>query len=208
MRQHAVVQAHAARQKPLRLGIVHALDQAYELRHDVEVIPGWTETILDDQPARWKEDKVDIGGALRFRWGGQHREDRRIRMVLQNRTYRRKLPQGVFVGRVVAVPSDHVERRVIQLRDVEFPAPFHSDAARDAVTVLIGSDRRQEVAPVRETIRADRPALGTGELCAVILADITASRSVEDKHLELDATRNNRDLSRADVDDTHFSEET
>ena len=46
VRQHAIVQADAAGEEAVRLGVIAAIDQAHELRHDVEVIPGRAEAVL------------------------------------------------------------------------------------------------------------------------------------------------------------------
>src|SRR6185436_12643680 len=61
MGQHAIVQRDAARQKPLRLGIIDAVDQAHELRHQIAMVPGWPERILSHLPAFGKDDEIDIG---------------------------------------------------------------------------------------------------------------------------------------------------
>ena len=117
--------------------------------------------------------EVDIGGALLAGRRRQHREDRRIGMVEQDRADRRKRRQIVFVGRVVAVPGDDVERRVAELGDVEPAAPFHDQPA-GRLLVLEPGDRRLEVARIGQAVGADRAAIGQGELGAVILADIAA----------------------------------
>ena len=46
VRQHHVVQADAAGREALRLGVVDAVDQPHELRHDVHVIPGRPEGVF------------------------------------------------------------------------------------------------------------------------------------------------------------------
>src|SRR6266478_8709224 len=45
VRQHAIVQRDAARHETLRLGVVNAVDQAHEFRHQVAVVPGWPEGV-------------------------------------------------------------------------------------------------------------------------------------------------------------------
>src|SRR5215472_4809662 len=54
VRQHLVVQAHAARHEALGLGVVDAVNQPHEFRHDVAVVPGRPEGILGDLPAGGK----------------------------------------------------------------------------------------------------------------------------------------------------------
>jgi hypothetical protein len=64
VRQHHVVQAHAARHEAFFLGVVLAVDQAHEFAHDVAVIPGRAEGVFGHQPARREDDEIDIGGPL------------------------------------------------------------------------------------------------------------------------------------------------
>ena len=72
MRQHAIVQRHAAGQEALRLGLVLAVDEPHELAHDIHVIPGRPESMLGNGPALGKDHEVDVGGAFLARWRGQH----------------------------------------------------------------------------------------------------------------------------------------
>ena len=60
---HAVVQACAARYKPLRLGVVLPEDQAHEFVHHVAMKPGRPEGMFGYQPARRKDREVHVGGA-------------------------------------------------------------------------------------------------------------------------------------------------
>ena len=177
MRQHGVVQRHAARHEALRLGVVLAIDQPHELAHDVHVVPGRPERILRHQPAIREDHEVDIGGARRLGGRGQHGEDRGVGMVEQDRPDRGEAAQIVFVGRVVAVPGDDIERRVIDLASPRAAAPFHEHPG-GRVAVLVGGDRRQEIARVGEAVRADGAALGQRERAAIILAEIAARRAV------------------------------
>jgi phasin family protein len=51
-------------------------------------------------------------------------------MVVQNRSHRRVAPQVVLVGRVVAMPSHDIERRMLQIRDPQRAAPLHIHLGR------------------------------------------------------------------------------
>src|SRR3712207_7264956 len=59
-----------------------------------------------------------------------------------------------LVGVVVAVPGDHVERRVLELGGPQAPAPLH-EHPRGRVLVLVGRDGRQEVALVGHAVRSE-----------------------------------------------------
>src|SRR5215468_9279880 len=49
--QHAIVERDAAGHEALRFGVVDAVDEAHELRHQVAVIPGWPQGIFRHLPA-------------------------------------------------------------------------------------------------------------------------------------------------------------
>ena len=204
VRQHRVMQRDPARHEAAAgLGVVDAVDQPHELAHDVHVVPGRTEGVLGHHPAIGKDHEVNVGGAWRLGRRGQHGEDRRVGVVEQNRADRREAAEVVLVGRVVAVPGDHVERRVGDLRHPQRTAPLHGQL-RGCVAILVGRDRGQEVARVGQAVGADRPALGQGQGTAIVLAQITPDRTVRQLGAELDAARDHRDLAGLDVDDAEL----
>ena len=127
-------------------------------------------------------------------------------MVEQDRADRRKRRKIIFVGRIVAVPGDHVERRMAELGHMELAAPFDDQPAR-RLLVLEPGDRRLEVARIGQAVGADRPAIGQRELGAVVLADIAARRSVDQLDLEHQAARQDADLARLDLDHAHLGDE-
>ncbi len=174
--------------KPFFLGVVLAVDQTHELAHDVAVIPRRPEGVFRHQPARREDDEIDVGCAFLATRRGQHGEDRRIGMVEQDRTDGRKRRQIIFVGRVVAVPRNNVERRMAKFGDMELAAPFDDQPAR-RLLLLEPCDRRLEVARIGKAVRADRSAVGHGELGAVILADVAPRRLVDQFDLEHQAAR-------------------
>ncbi|MPL83872.1 hypothetical protein SDC9_29831 [bioreactor metagenome] len=206
VRQHAVVQAHAARDEALRLGIIDAIDVAHQLGHDVLVIPRRAEAVLGHHPALAEQHEIDVGGAFLTRGRGQHGEDRRIGMVEQDRTHRAVGAQIVFVGAVIAVPGDDVERAVIDPGLVEAAAPL-DDHARTRLAVLEGGDGAFEVARVGEAVRADRAAAGQVELLAVILAHEAAGGAVQ--HLDPidEAARQDGDFLGLEVDHAELGAE-
>src|SRR5882724_9812979 len=106
----------------------------------------------------------------------------------------------VFVGSVIAVPSDDVERRVPDVRGPQRPSPFHVKSGR-RVLILVRGDRRQEIALIGETIGSDRPALREGERSAVVLAHVAASRPARELDPDLHPARNDRDLAGLYFDD-------
>jgi hypothetical protein len=108
-------------------------------------------------------------------------------------------PQIVLVWRVIAVPRDDVERRVIEHRRPHHAAPLH-EQPRLVVGVFERRDWREEVARVRQAVGADRAAIGQRERAAVVLAEIPAGGTVAELDADLDAARNHRDLAGLDLD--------
>ena len=87
MRQHAIMQTDTAWEEPVGLRVIAAVDQAHELRHDVQVIPRRPEGFLRHHPALWENHEVDVRGSLLSRRGCHDREDGWIRVVKQNRSH-------------------------------------------------------------------------------------------------------------------------
>src|SRR3546814_3094724 len=66
----------------------------------------------------------------RFPYTTLFRSDRGIGMVEAHRVHRAEALEVVLVGRVIAVPGDHVERRLAEFADMEAAAPLHRQARR------------------------------------------------------------------------------
>src|SRR5690606_39403403 len=60
VRQHGIVQAEAAGHEALGLGVIDAIYQPHELRHDVAMIPGRPEGVFGHRPSLGKDHQVDI----------------------------------------------------------------------------------------------------------------------------------------------------
>ena len=105
------------------------------------------------------------------------------------------------------MPGDDVERGVVDFTGVEFAAPFDRHPA-SSLPVLEGSHGSFEVARVGEAIGSNRTAVRKRELGAVILAHISARRSVHEVDLEFDAAWNDADLARSNRDAAEFREES
>ncbi|MNN27620.1 hypothetical protein D3C81_1411610 [compost metagenome] len=86
----------------------------------------------------------------------QHQEDRRIRVVVADRTNRIEVAQVVTVRRVVAVPAHHIQRRVVDVRTPQ-PAVELGDQLELAFQVFVSGHRRFKIARVGQAVAADRP---------------------------------------------------
>ena len=60
------------------------------------------------------------------------------------------------------------------------PAEIFDDERARRVAVLVGGDRIEKVASIGQTIGADRPAFGQGQILAVVFANIAACRPVDE----------------------------
>jgi hypothetical protein len=131
---------------------------------------------------------------------------RRVRVIEEDRAYGAEGPQVVFAGRVVAVPGDHVQRRVADLRRVELPAPL-DDELGGPLHVLIGRHRRLEVPRIGQAVGADGTAARQVELGAVVLAHEAARRPVQRLDAEDHAARHDGDFQRADLHPPQLGED-
>ena len=136
---HQIVERQAARREAVGLGVIGAVDQAHRLAHHVAVEPGRAERVLGHHPARREDDEIGIGAAGHVAGAGQHGEDRRVGMVEADRADRVEARQIVAVGRVIAVPGDDVERRMVEGRRPQRAERFLDDFGR---LVLVLDTRR------------------------------------------------------------------
>ncbi|MCW0448988.1 hypothetical protein NB706_001822 [Xanthomonas sacchari] len=192
---HAVVQRRAARGEAVGLGIVDAVHQAHELAGHVAVEPRRPEGVLRHQPARRENREIHVGGAGRVAGRGQHGEDAGIGMVETDRADGIEAAQVVFVRGVVAVPGDHVQRRMPDRRAPQMALEL-GDQCELAFVFLVGGDRREEIAWVGQAVGADRPQVGQPQQAAEVLAHVAARGAVGQFHAEAHAARDHRDFLR------------
>ncbi len=174
MRQHLIVQAEAAGHEALGLGVIDAVHEPHELRHDVAVIPGRPERVFRHGPALGEDHEVDIGGAAAFPMATSSpcRSTGRDDRTAPSR------PARSAAGRICRDSSCRARRsrrsaNAAACDAEQFAAPFDDQRVR-RIDILVGRHRRKEVARVGEAIGADRPAVRQRERAAVILADIAA----------------------------------
>ena len=199
VRAHAIVQARAARQEAFRLGVIGAVEKPHELGHDVAMEPRRPERVFADQPARREDREIDGRGAGKVRGRGQDGKDRRIGMIEADRADDVEARQIVFVRREVAVPGDHVERRMLHLRRPQIALEFRHQAER-AGDIFVGRDRREKIARIGKAVGAERAELRQAEHRSVILADVAARGPVRQFDAEAQAARDDHDLAAGRLD--------
>ncbi len=124
-------------------------------------------------------------------------------MVVANRAHCVKSAQVVFVGRVVAMPSDHIEWRVIQFGSVEVAHELR-DQLEITFNVFVPRHRGLEIARVGQTVGADYAQVGQPKRCAVALADVTTSGYIKQLDAKANATRDHHDFLRFGVNQAEF----
>ena len=109
----------------------------------------------------------------------------------------------VLVGRIVAVPGNHVKRRVIDLRAPQ-PAQDLGDHFERAFAILVGGDRRKKVPRIGQPVGTDGAQVRQTKALAVVLADVAAGLPVGQLGAELDAARNHRQLAWRSLQNAQF----
>src|SRR5258706_2307388 len=127
-------------------------------------------------------------------------------MIKQDWADGRVFAQIVLVRGIVSVPSDHIERRMIEIRRPQRAAPFNKHSGR-SVSILVRRYRSEEVAWIGETVGSDRPAFRQGEGASIVLAKISARRARRQLDPHFNAARDHRNLARLDVDNTELGPE-
>lgn len=98
--------------KKAHLRLILSENKPHELAHAIAVIVGRSERVLRHAPPRREDDKVRHGHPGPRGGAGEHGEDRRVAVVEGHAVDGVEARQVVLVRMVVAVPCDHVERRV------------------------------------------------------------------------------------------------
>ena len=203
MAGETVVQRTTAGHEAFRLRIVGAMHQAHEFAGDVAMEPRRPEGVLRHQPARREDDEIHVAHALAVAGRMQHQEDRRIGMVVADRTDGVETAKIVLAGRVVAVPGDDVQRRMTDVGAPQMPLEFRHQF-EIAFAILESRDRREEVARVRQAIAADRPKVGQLQHRAEVLADVAARFAVRQGNRKTDAARDQGDFLRLHLQHAHL----
>src|SRR5262249_26168538 len=164
------------------------------------------EGVFRDEPSVWENHEVDIGGAGRLRRRGEHREDRWVGMIKQDRTDGGVLAEIVFVRRIVPVPGNDVEWGIFERSDPQIASPLHEQLAA-AVLFLVSRNGRQKVALVGQSVGTDGSALRQREGACIVLTDVAAGKSIPELSADLDAARDDGDLAGLDVDDAELGPE-
>ena len=199
MSAHAIVQTRAAGQKTFGLRIVCAVDQTHELARDIAMEPWRTKCVLHRQDARREDDKIERVHPRRIGDRLQHQKNRRVRMVVADRSHRIESPQVVLVRCVVAVPGDDVERRVVDFRGPETPAELRNELKATA-SIFVGGVRCLKITRIGEAVRSDRTEIRKTKQRAVVFAHVTAGFGLEKVDAKANAPWDHDDFVRLGLD--------
>ena len=129
-----------------------------------------------NEPASWEYHEV----AECFTWiialAGEHCENRRIWVFLADASNYDVVIQVVFTRRVVAIPGDHVERRVVHFGLEEAVHEFrdYCESTIGALLVLEASHRILEIFRVSKTVSSDRTCAWKFEMSLIDLTSIAS----------------------------------
>ena len=107
---HTIVQTAATGKKAFGLGIVFTIHKPHVFTHHIAMEPGRTESVFGHHPARRKDHEIHIRSTGNTRWRCQHRENGRISVIKADRIHCIERCQIVFVGCVVAMPCNDIQR--------------------------------------------------------------------------------------------------
>src|ERR1700692_4124648 len=116
--------------------------------------PRRPKAMFRDEPTRRKDRKVAVRRPGNIRWRTQHAVDRGIRMIERNGVDAIEKAQVVLIGRVISVPRNNVQRRVIDRGRPELTHKLRGDV-KVALTIFVCRYRCFEVARVRQAIGTD-----------------------------------------------------
>lgn len=201
---HDIVQRRAAGNETAGaglLGVVRAADEAHELTHRVAVVPRRAEGVLAHEPARREDDKVGDGGSGHRSQRREHGEDGRVWVVKGDGADGVEAAEVVLVRVVVALPGDHVKRRVglrrLEERVVELDRHevlVWALVGRRAKVLAEAGNGSQEVSRVGEAVGTDGTKLWKTEVAFVQLQGVSAGWARGEADVVLDAAGDHGNL--------------
>src|SRR6185503_19212748 len=132
--------------------------------------------------------------------------DRRVGMIEGNGVDAVEERQIVFVRRIVTMPCDDIERRVIDERRPQASEEFCRDV-KLSVPILEGCDRCFEIARIGQAIGSYRAKFGKAKRKAIVLADVSACLILNEHDAELDPSRDDADFAGSNRKNAEFSVE-
>lgn len=204
---HAIVEAGASGDEALGFGVVFALNEAHEFVHEIAVEPGGTEGVFGHHPAWRKEDEVHVCGSGDFAWRGEDGENAGIRVVETYGVDRVEAGKIVFVGSVIAVPGDNIERGVIEVGCPEASLKFCDNLEGGVVAVVVGGVGGVEVAGVGKAVGSDGAEVREAEGLAVVFEEVASTLRFEESYAELDASGDDGDFAGRELKDAELGVE-
>lgn len=127
-----------------------------------------------------------------FRWGGEHREDTWVGMVVGDGANGAEAREIVFVRVVEAMPGDHVEGRVCLGSSEEAASKFREQSVCGRARGVFDKRRGRslKVAGIGQAIGPDGTKFGELEVVLVELEDVAADWAVGKRNMITDTARN------------------
>mmetsp|Transcript_22959 Transcript_22959/g.56093 ORF Transcript_22959/g.56093 Transcript_22959/m.56093 type:complete len:507 (+) Transcript_22959:34-1554(+) len=194
VRRELIVDTAGAGHEP-DLCIIPTAHQAHEFRHDVAVVPRWSERVLGSNIPRGKHHEINVRSPRHRGVGRQHNADGRIRMVVRDGIDSHEIPHVILHRHEIPIPRDHVKRAVFDLATEQLPREL-ANHLMGLAAVLESRLGSEEVTGVGKTgADTDGPQVRDNELAAEVLQDVPFARGAAHAvHLEHHTSRHKSKL--------------
>ena len=127
-------------------------------------------------------------------------------MIIADRAYGVEVTQIVFVRCEIAMPRNHIQRRMTDFCRPQIAAEF-GNQFKVAFFVFIPCHRCLEITRIGQTVRTDHAQIRQFQHRAEVFADITTCFAVRQTHLKAHTARYHRDFLRFDQQATEFGQQ-
>ena len=144
------------------------------LTHGVAMIVRRAKGVLSHHPTWWENHKIQIRRSRNRTRRRQNREYGWVWVIEAHCVHGIEARKVISIGRVVAVPCDHIEWRGCKLTLPDLTAEF-APQHDTFVFVLITRHWRLKISLIGKTVSTDGPSIGEGVVSSIILTYVTPS---------------------------------
>src|SRR5437868_10440584 len=152
--------------------VVNSMNKSHVLAHAIAMEVRWAEGVFRHHPARRENYEIHIRSPRRVASGSQYRENGRIWMIKTDRVDGIELTKIIFIGDIITVPGNNVQRRVVHFGTPPLIRKF-SDQFEFSINIFKSSVRSQKMTPMRQPIGTDRSQLRKTKRGAKIFSYVT-----------------------------------
>lgn len=159
------------------------------------MVISWAECICSDIPSFTKNKKICERDVRLLRRSSEDAKDGRVDVVFGGAADFDEFLHSIFIGYIVSVPSDDVERGMILGAVEQCSSNFVCDIPSTLVDIE-ASQREFKVSRVRKTVCTKRSELGEDVVGTKNLLDISSRRPIGKVDLEFETALDYEELSR------------